>query len=389
MPFQYTIESPLKIRFTRLKGGCGRAAFIIIGAIFTLVGAGLIAFGDGIEMPFGLIRFIVPIFGIGAIYVGIIYPQVLSKTTPDEIIFDNENGRVQINQKASDIKTAFIYYDEIEDFIMKTKKQETSSSSNTTTTSRTRYTYHVYLSKADGGQWELLKFGNQDAALLEIEKLKKLINLTQKPQRITETVQQSKKFNLVSDYAYSELSWRNPLGFGPLVLFLFSGLFITIGYIITSSGFIGEDFPVFGYFVAGFIGLVFLFVVIGNAVKMIKNAFTNYAVKVSSDTLEYIERDNAARVKKSVLFLAQDIHAISFTFDTDETLRKIFIYTHQQFIEQKSMKPSFSLTYIKTMYQFYSSLLSLDLQDLTAVEALYIENFLQQQLRDRAHVKIA
>jgi hypothetical protein len=385
MPFKYTPLNSDTVKFTRLSAGCGRFAFIAIGSIFTLVGFSLIAFGQGIEMPFALIKYIVPIFGLAAIYAGIMLPKIQSQTSPDEIIFDNLNGRVQVNQQHSDINTGYIYYDEIEDFIVKAKKQESGSSKS----SRTYYTYHVYLSKKDRGQWELLKFNSEEAARNEIIKLKTLIKLDVQPQRVALNVTQSKKYNITNDYHRTTLSWRNKIGYGPLFLAAFSVLFLTIGYVIVSSGFLNEDFPIFAYFVVGFIGIVFVIVIGGNAIKMIKNANTVYSIEITSASLDYMEKDEAERIKKTVQFPLNDLHAISFSFDTDSTFRKIFIYNHEQFEKQGTMTVKFSVDSIMNMYKFYRDLVSIELQDLTPVEALQVENYIQQQIKERGNVQVA
>jgi hypothetical protein len=388
MPFKYTVQSPEKIVFTRLSEGCGRFMFISIGTLFTIIGICLILFGNNLEMPFLVLRFIVPLFGGVAVYIGIILPRIQSKTTPDEIIFDNANGRVQVNQQASDIKTAYIYYNEIEDFIVKAKKQESSSSSSTSNTIRSSYTYHVYLSKKDGGQWELLRRSTEVDALAEIVKLKTLIRLDTEPKK-AEVSGHSEKYKITNDYHATKISWRNKLGYGPLFLGIFTAVFITFAYAILSSGFLEEDFPVFAYFVVGFIGLVFVIVIGGNVLKMIKNAKTVYAISITNASLDYIECDLAGRIQKTTQFPLTDLHAISFSFDTDNTMRKIFIYTHDQFLKQNSLKISFSIDAIKEIYNFYQQLVAVDMQDLTAVEALYMENYLQQQIRDRGNIQVA
>jgi hypothetical protein len=53
------------------------------------------------------------------------------------------------------------------------------------------------------------------------------------------------------------------------------------------------------------------------------------------------------------------------------------------------MKVSFSIDSIKEMYNFYTQLVSLDMQDLTAVETLQMENFLQQKIKERGDIEIA
>jgi ABC-type multidrug transport system fused ATPase/permease subunit len=386
MPFKYTVQAPDKVIFTRLESGCGRGVFIVVGSVFTIVGVCLLVFAKDPEMPLSMMRFLFPVMGVLAVIIGIRLPQIQGKTTPDSLVFDNSKGRVVVAQKASGIQSAFIYYDEIEHFIYKAKSQSTSNSSTTTT--RRSYTYHVYLSKKDGGQWELLTCSNENDAMIEIVKLKALIRLDAKPAKETLAVTSSEKFSIKNYSSKSEISWMNPVGLGPLYLLMFAIVFCAVGYAILGSGFSDSDLPIFVYFVGGFIGVIFMVVVIGNAIKMFKNARTQYAVAVSDYSLEYIEKDLAGRIRKSTVFPMTDLHAISFSFDTDNTYRKIFIYTHDQFNKMKSMKISLSFEAIKEMYDFYSNLVSFEMQSLTAVEALYIENYIQQQIEERGHAHV-
>jgi hypothetical protein len=41
------------------------------------------------------------------------------------------------------------------------------------------------------------------------------------------------------------------------------------------------------------------------------------------------------------------------------------------------------------MYNFYKNLLSLELKDLTPVETLQVENYLQQQIKEKGNIQVA
>jgi hypothetical protein len=384
MPFKYSVPDHDHIIFARLGAGCGRSVFIFTGSIFTVIGLCLLIFTTDPALPMSVTRWVFPLFGLIAIYAGIVLPSIQRKTIPDEIIFDNRNGRIQINQEASEIKTAYIYYDEIDDIVMRVKKENSSSKS-----SRTYYTYHVYLTKRDGGQWELMRLNSEADALFEIGKLKSLIQFSALPVRVPVPSFVSKKYTVRNEFQKTELTWRNRPGYGPWALAGFAILFLSIGYAIAGTGFMEEDFPVFGMFVMGFIALIFVIVIGSNAMKMIKNANTEYAVVVSTSGLEYIERSLVGRINRSVPFVHSDIYAISFSFDSDNMMRKIYIYTHEQFQKQRNMTVSLSFESIKAMYNFYQGLVSLEIQALTPVEALVLENYLQQQLDEKGNIRVA
>lgn len=385
MPFRYTIDKDDSVVFRRSEQGCGRFLFVFAGLLFTSVGVVLFLFSDSDDLLVNVMTYLFPLFGLTALTVGVRLPAILRKSTPDSLTFDNANGRIAVQQQASDVKIAYIYYDEIEDFIIKVKKHETSGSSRKT--SRTYYTFHVYLKKKDGGQWELLRFDKEELAKNEIEKLKTLIRLNQEPVRV-EAEGTSHKYRLVNLDDQMEIIWRNPVGFGPLVLLIFSAVFVTIFYTIFQSLLLTDDLPVFGYVVMGFIAVVFVIVIGGNALKLVRNFRTVYCVAIDSVSLCYIERGLSGVERKKVEFPMKDLHAISFSFDTDESQRKIYIYTHEQFNKQ-NLDLSFSIASVKEVIDYYTSLVALDVQELTPVEALALENNLQRVIKAKGGVDIA
>lgn len=389
MPFKYNDTHPDKIVFTKLGVGFNQFLFISIGSIFTIIGFCLFYFIEETPSILSIFQFIFPAFGIMVIGVGIMLPKIQSENIPDQIIFDNPNGRIEINQKASVIKTAYIYYDEIDDFTIHFKKIETSRSTGLSPT-LSSYSCHIFLTKKDGGQWELLKRNSEREALEEIAKLKTRIHLSAKPKRVTLNIKDSKKYHISKGSNKTELSWRNRLGFSPVFLVIFTISFLTVAYAISSIvSSMGSSLSVFFYFVIGFIGFVFIWVVGGNTLKMIKNAKTIYAVGISHTDLDYFERDHKGEIKKNIKFPLIDIHALSFSFDTENTVRKIFIYTHEQFKKKDSLDLSLNVDSIKNYYNFYKEVAVLELQNITAVEALYIEAYLQQQISERGNIKVA
>ncbi|HYG03099.1 MAG TPA: hypothetical protein VD927_11695 [Chryseosolibacter sp.] len=386
MPFSYKIINPDRIVFKRESAGCGRLMFVFVGSVFILVGLGLFLFSEKEDFLMKVMTFMFPTFGLIAVVSGLKLPDIQARTIPDEIIFDNAKGRVQINQQVSEIKTAYIYYDEIQDFMIKVKKHETSSSGGGS--SRTYYRYHVYLQKKDGGTWELLKRNKEEDAKAEIEKIKSSVRLSQIPVRENTSITLSQKYKLLDYGTKAELTWRNPVGYGPLFLICFVTVFLTVLFAIF-EGANFSDFGFFGYFIVGFILVVFVIVIGGNVIKMIKNFRTEYAISISDMSLNYIERDRAGRTKKDVYVSMHDLYALSFSFDTDEMMRKIYIYTREQFEKLNTMEVSLSVESIREIFNFHSELVSIEIQSLTPVETLHLENFLQQKIKEKSRANVA
>ena len=76
MPYQLTSADQQKIVFERNVSGCSRALFIAVGAIFLLVGCGINLLPSGFIFPFALFKIFFPLFGLGAIAVGIFLPKI-------------------------------------------------------------------------------------------------------------------------------------------------------------------------------------------------------------------------------------------------------------------------------------------------------------------------
>lgn len=381
MPFTYSLEQN-RVVFKPISSGCGQIVFLLFGSVFTVIGVLLILFNHSTELPFSVIKWVVPIFGLLAFYAGVVYPKRMRLNHPDELVFDNNLGRIEVVQKESSIQKAYIYYDEIEDLIIKTKSH--SSSSN-----RTYHTYHIHFLKKDGGQWELMKLNSHEAASAELEKLKSHLKLEVVPERVEARTEEISKLKILDDHVKTVVNWQNPIGSGPLFLFIFSAIFLTIFWSILGSAAVRNDFGLFGYLIGGFMLVIFSLIIAMNTRKMIKNANTIYTVIITDSDFTYAERDKAERVKKARTVPLKDLHAITFSYSSEDYMRKLFVYTHEQFMEEKNMEASFSVSFLKKMYNFYTGLMSLEIHGLTIVEMLHLENYLQQQIAKRGKVSAA
>lgn len=123
--------------------------------------------------------------------------------------------------------------------------------------------------------------------------------------------------------------------------------------------------------------------------KMVKNAKTDYAVIITRSSLAYLEKDRSGRIQKEDRYTYDELHSIAYSFDSEEAIRKIYIYTKSQHLEKSTMNPAFSIEYIKSVIAFQANLHALEIQALTPVEALHIENYLQEQIREIGNAEVA
>jgi hypothetical protein len=233
------------------------------------------------------------------------------------------------------------------------------------------------MTKKDSGQWELLKRNSKEAANQDVLRLKNLINFNAIPKREDVSLQLSTKYKIYKGYKNAEFTWKNILGSGPYFLGVFATAYLLAAIVIYK---ITSSMGIMVYFVFGFMAIIYTTIVVVTARRMYKHAKTEYSILINETELSYVEKDFLGKSKRIVSVPLSEIHAISFSFDTDISMRKIFIYTHEQFERKKTLKPSLSIDYYTEMYKLQRELIALDLMNLTAVEALYVETFLQQQI---------
>lgn len=383
MSFKYSAVND-KIIFSRAGAGCSRIALIVFGSFFALIGIGLFIF-DSSSSFFSSIRIMFTAMGSIFVLIGIKLPKMMGKAYPDKLVFDNTNGRIEVRQEASEVKLAYMYYDEIADILVRARSEDNDSSS---TGSRT-YSYYVYLVKKDGGEWELLKRGSHEGAEEDVARLKQLIRFDAVPVKVPVSIGTSKKYTITKGAHKTELSWRNTLGIQEISLAIFAGLFIFMAGSIFSLVDELSAFTIFFMLIAGFISLVFLLVMGYFFRKALKNLRTTYAVSISSMTFEYMERDKQGRELKSERVPLNELHAIAYSFNTDKEMRKVFVYTHDQFQQKDKLPYDLSLETIKAHFAFYNSLMRFELKNLTPVETLCLENYLQQAIKERANIEVA
>ena len=341
----------------------------------------------GSEMPLSLLRYVMAGAGIVMMYLGAVLPKLTQRRTPDSIIFDNANGRVQVNQTKSEVDTAYIYYDEIKGFIIKAKSRSDSRSADPV--ERTRYSHNIYLVKKDGGEWELLQLWKPEDAEAELAKLRGMITLDAVPVRVPVKLHATSKYAVKKGSDRIELEWRNPVGTAPLSLLLIVAFVGSILYVLMGGfGSDGGGFFIPGVIIGGLVGLVFLWAVIRGSMKVVKDYRTVYSVTITGGSFSYFEKSTDGRERKHVQYALQDIHSIAYSFDTEKTARKLFVYTRGQAKKKEELGNSFSLSNIAEYWELEKSLTALDMSDLTPVEALAVENLLQEAIREKGNTQV-
>ena len=313
---------------------------------------------------------------------GFIIPRLRARFEPDAIIFDNENGRVEIVQDKAGTQRAFIRYEEIARFGIREEKQ--SASGSTTVSSRSSYRFVVHFLKKNGGTWDLLDTMDQSAAQRLFETLRESVKL-EKPSRPART-ELSEKLQPGEPGGESSLRWSNP-AFGPLVVFLcIAGL---IGFVLsffwsTVTGMFGDKPDVFFMVVLGFIGFVFVLVIAGNLWKLIRDARTRYGIAVGPRGFRYFEESPSGKLRKERAYKLEEIRGVVFHFLHNKRDSSVYILREEEFEMHRKMQEG-AVSFSDALKMLRASLneLRLPLGAFNCTERLQIENWIREKIAKR------
>jgi hypothetical protein len=380
MAYRIASDDLSGIVFERHVSGCARGLFIIVGLIFLSVGMGMVYFSPGYEFPAILFKSVFPLFGLGAVVLGIIMPRLRSNE-PELITFDHAKAVVAIQMDKSNSDAGYIRYDEIERFDIYVESR--SSSGSGSSMRRSTYYYHVFLRKKDGGEWFLTQSSTREGAEEIRQKLVAAVQTTRVPAAmpspaLTSKIEREEKMDKTA------VLWQNKVGvFGPAFLFVFAAVFLGILGLIASGAFGEIDF--FIYVVLGFVTLVFVTILFFGARTMIKNATTRYAVLVGKSNLEYQEiakSNDAVRQSKSIAL--KDVYSVSYSFAPVRNIAGagLTIATLEQHEKMKKEREN-PVEAFKSLFSTRDRPLMLSISSLNAMECLQLEAWLQELIRKK------
>ena len=381
MPYQLTSADQQKIVFERNVSGCSRALFIAVGAIFLLVGCGINLLSSGFEFPFALFKIFFPLFGLGAIAVGIFLPK-MATTDPEVITFDHNKGAVIIHMTKDGNQTGYIRYDEIEKFDTYVERRS-SSSSTSSARSTYSYYYHVFLRKKDGGEWFLSQSETQNAADEILQKLKSSVQTTKIASFLPAPVL-TDKISKEEKMDKTVIQWQNKVGiFGPIFLLIFASVFLGIFSMIFTGEF--GDIAFFFYMIAGFTIAVFGIILFFAIKKMIKDATTRYAIAVGKSSLEYNEISKSTETIKNMKTIPlPDVYSVAYSFSSISNYSGggLSILTQKEHLQVQHERDH-PLEALKNIFSSKNKPLTLSITALNPIECLQLENWLQELIRKK------
>ena len=227
--------------------------------------------------------------------------------------------------------------------------------------------------------------GSQNNAEQQVQQLQALIDFTSPSNKKGISLIHSNKFEIQKNRSKVAISWKNNIGLQPFLLGFVLLFFIAIGYAIFGSVFPVKKWDAFTLLFCGmgcFIFGIFFYIMIAAILKMIKNATTTYAIEISENELNYLEKDKSGCTKKIIRFEKNSIHAISYSFDSMANTKNMYIFTQTQFNRKQAHQLSLSLASIREHIQLENDILTITFDNLTPTEILYLENFMRNELPD-------
>jgi hypothetical protein len=387
MAYNLTFSDSRKIIFDRAGAGCASSMFMVIGAVFFLIGLGINYFAASWEFPFLLFRLLFPLFGGGAMVMGFYIPRMARQSTPQRITFDHDLGTVIIDMTVPSSDIGYIRYDEIQGFEVYVEARR-SSSSGSRTMSSTHYYYHVLLRKKDGGSWAITEASSNEKAEEIKNQLTAQVNLN-KPFTARAVTKLSTKIGKQEGADKTIIHWQNKVAWWtPIFLLVFSVVFISILAAVFSFDL--GDLGFLGYAIAGFMLLIFGFVMFTAVRNLIKEASTRYAIAVGRDHVEYYEFSKSSGVVKNTRTIPlQDVRNITYSFGETGVYGQggLSILTKRDLeqMERNKVKP---MEAIKDFFSGKDKPINLAIAALNPVECLQLETWLQELVKSKGNAQV-
>jgi hypothetical protein len=379
MSYRITSDDHNGIAFERDIAGCARALFIGVGLTFMVAGIGIVYFSPGNEFPTILFKLIFPLFGLGAVVLGIFLPK-LKTNEPALITFDHPRALVAIQMDKNNSDAGHIRYDEIDKFDIYVESRSSSSGSSSR---RSNYYYHVFLRKKDGGEWFLTQSSTREGAEAIRQKLVSSVQTSRSPSSIASPIL-TDKITREERMDKTGVLWQNQVGVGAFILlFVIAAVFIGILGMILGGTF--GEIESFVYVVLGFIILIFVTILFFITRKMIKDATTRYAVLIGKTTVEYQEISKSTEaVKFSKSISMTDVHSVSYSFAPVKNYSGsgLVIATkeeHDKMIHERENP----MEAFKSLFSSKNKPMVLSISNLNPMESLQLEAWLQDLIRKK------
>jgi hypothetical protein len=286
------------------------------------------------------------------------------------IIFHAHKGYIEVLSSAQNPQKSFIPFSNIATLSV-TKGYEKGGKKNYP---------HFYLEmyRKDGEKWLLMDSSSFDAMQDTLDKFNSILNLDMTAQGMPMPMLPP-QLTMAKTAETDTVEWRLfdwtsivSSGIVSAVLGLFLGILAQLGAL----------YSVFGAFF-GFMLLIFFSSFCYSIRLLITKMETVFGISVSSTHLHFYEKSSTGRLIKSKSVEMVNIKNVTNSLEKNMTAQNISVYIHEK---DKELDPSMGTfkkikEKIKGLHQLYFS-------DLTFVESLELERWIQDRIQERANIEI-
>lgn len=348
--------------------------FILIGVILLVSGILPLMFLSSVDPVFRAIMPLLSLIGIVAIITGIRYPIDQKRSIPDSLYFDNVHGRIRIYHSYSETPEAFIYYPEIKGFFMD-QIQETKS----------RNRYVVLLKKVDGGEWDLYHSRSYSSADKVLKILRNKVNISTPAQRVETAGLPVSKVRVEQNENSLNISWSNNLTQNILSMMIWISAVVLATVYAFNYIFILDGRSTFFFETAIFA----LFVVISgfNFYNLYKSASVIHSIQVTDESIIVSDKTRKGKPISEQNLRFPEIFSIYYKFNSANPEAKLY-FVKQSDEQQRREVLALGAEKVAARQDFFKNQSAVNFKDLTTLEVLSIESYIQDFVRSRNRIEI-
>jgi hypothetical protein len=375
MAFTITTASQEGILLTRKNLTVPAHLFIALGIVLLLIGVIPLFFYSMLDPVFKMLLPLLAIIGFTGLITGLRYPGAQNKSIPDTIFFDNKNGRIRIRHSFSENQEAFIYYPEVREFYLETFSE-----------SKKEMRYIVLLKKVDGGEWDLFHSSSYSAANRFLDILKTKVKLENKPVYAEATRLPLAKLRVSHQPDVLEFTWKKDIRESATTLALiFAILVATFFYVFD---FVLTEEPEKYLMLRNLLISTLVLSVVLGTITLYRTAGRLYLLRVDSDAVHYSEKEGGTRICRERSFTFPDLYSIYYKFDSSNPEARLYFVNQDDEEIRKETLGSRSRCEMFSALEFYRKQYSVNFSELTSLEVLAVESYIQDFIWKRSKVEI-
>jgi hypothetical protein len=241
-----------------------------------------------------------------------------------------------------------------------------------------RECFYLHLHRKDGEKWLLFESESQDFINQQHEKLSAVLNLGLETSGIPKPVL-SPNLIVSNTKDLDAAEWK----LFDWTTIVYSAIFvIVLGLLLAFLDSSGNLYSVFGAF-WGFIFILFLCSFLYSLQLLINKMDVLFGISISATDVCFYEKSTSGRMLKSDYVPIANIHSVTNSMNDNMTTKNISLYIHE-----KDNLTTENLSAFQKIKQKIKGLHHLYFSNLTFVESLELERWIQERIKERSGVEV-